>query len=69
MHFFRAGFPDHPHDLLGRRATHNGIVNEKNPLAFQKQLVRVQLQPNTHVPNGVRWFDEGTPDIMIADDA
>jgi hypothetical protein len=51
MHFFRADFPHHPHDLAARRPAHKRIVHQNHALAFEQSTNRIQLQLHTKIAN------------------
>ena len=69
MHLFGAGIAHHLHDLARRRAAHDGIVHEHDALAFDHAAIGGVLHAHAEVADRLRRLDEGTPDIVIADDA
>src|SRR5262245_36345700 len=69
MHFPRAGLAHHLHDLHRGRPTHDGIVDEHDSLAADNRAVGAVLEAHTELPDVVARLDEGTPHIVVADDA
>ncbi len=67
MHFFRAGFAHHAHDLAACGAAHNGVVHQYDALALNQGADGVQLQLYAKITNGLRRLDERAANVVIAD--
>src|SRR5262249_52416785 len=67
MHFARARFTYHADYFLARGSTHDGVVHQCDTLPFQKITHGVKLQLHAEVTDRLRWFDECTPNVVIAD--
>ena len=68
MHLGRPGIAHHLDDLLRGGAAHDGIIHQHHALALDLHAVGVVLALHVIVADLVGRLDEGTPDIMVADD-
>ena len=69
MDLFGAGTPDHPHDLPAGRPTHDRVVDDDHPPAFQHLAHRVELHLDPEVTDALLGLDECPANIVIADEA
>ena len=69
MHFRGTGLSHHLDDLLGGGAAHDRIVDQDHALAGEARPVGVVLELHAQMADLVGGFDEGTADIVVADDA
>ncbi len=69
MHFLGAGVAHHPHDLHRRGAAHQGVVDQHDPLPGDHGAIGRMFEPHAELANGLARLDEGTSDVVIADDA
>src|SRR5436305_15348823 len=65
----RAGVAHHADDLFRGGAAHQRIVDQDDPLAFDRGAVRIMLHAHAEFAHALSWLNEGTADIMVADDA
>src|SRR5689334_12286124 len=68
MHLAGARRADHLDDLAAGGAPHNRVVHQDDPLVLQHRPVRRVLQLHSEVADVVGGLDEGSTDIVIADD-
>src|SRR5215813_5483012 len=64
-----AGTTDHPHDLPARRPTHDRVVHDDHPTAFEHLAHRIELHLDAEVTDALLGLDERTADIVVADQA
>src|SRR5208283_2927056 len=69
VNFLGAGFTNHAHQFAAGRAAHDGIVHEHNTLSGDQTANRIQLQLHTEIANRLRWLDERTANVVIADES
>ena len=69
MHLLRAGLSHHLHDFYRGRPTNDGIVDEHDPLAVDNRAVGAVLEAHPELADVLARLDEGTPHIVVADDA
>jgi len=67
--FFCADFADHANDFAAGGPTNDGIVDENHAFAFDQAADGIQLELHPEIADGLRRFDEGASDVMIADQA
>ena len=67
MHFFRAGLPYHANDLAAGGAAHDGVVDEHDPFALEYIAHRIQFELHTEVAYPLLGLNEGTADVVVAD--
>ena len=67
--FSRACIAHHLHDLARRRAPHDRVVDENDPLAGDHGAVGGMLESDALVANGLRRLNERATDLVIANDA
>jgi len=68
MNFSGAGIAHHLHDLFGRGAAHDGIINQDHAFAFQDGAIGRMLARDRADAAALGRLDEGTSDIVAADD-
>ena len=66
VHLAGAGVAHHLHDLATRRAAHDGIVDDDDPLAGEHLGLRVELHLHAEVADGVARLDERAADVVVA---
>jgi len=54
--------------ILRGRSTHDRIVDEHDPLAIDNRAVGAVLEAHAELADVLARLDEGTPDIVVADD-
>ena len=69
MNLRGAGLAHHLDDFHRRRAAHDQIVDQHDPLARDDRAIGVVLEPDAEFADRLRRLDERAPDIMIADDS
>ena len=69
MHLSRARLAHHFNNLAAGGAAHDGIIHQHHALALQHGAIGAVLQLHAQIADLIRGFNEGAPDIMIADDA
>src|SRR5262252_689463 len=69
VHLARAGRPNHLDDLAAGRPAHDGIVHDDHALARQHLAVGVELHLDPEVADALLGLDEGTPHVVVADEA
>ena len=69
MHLAGAGFAHHPHDLQARRAAHDRIVDQHDARARDDRAIGVVLEANPQFADRLGRLDEGSSDVVIADNA
>ena len=68
MHLARTCLADHLDDLPAGGAAHDGVVHQDHPLVLQHRAVGGVLQLHAEMADVVGRLDEGTADIVVADD-
>ena len=69
VYFAGAGIAHHLHDLARGRAADDGIVNEHDTLAADDGAIGRVLHAHALIANRLCRLNEGTADIVIADNA
>src|SRR5439155_12753304 len=69
VHLARAGFAQQPDDLPGRVATNDRVVDDHEPLAVDRALQRVELEPDAELADRLRRLDERASDVAVLYDA
>ena len=69
MHFGGPGLAHHLHDLNGGGAAHDAVVDEYYFLALDLKLVGAVLQLDAKLPDLLFRLNEGTPHIVVSNDA
>ena len=59
------GLAQHRHDLLRRRAAHDRVVDDDEPLAADRVGQRVELQLHAAVAQRLRRLDERAADVVV----
>src|SRR6185369_15097655 len=67
--FFCADFANHAHDFAAGGAADERVVDEDDALAFEQAADGVEFEFDAEIADGLRGFDEGATDVMIADQA
>src|ERR1700749_1163008 len=68
MDFGGAGIAYHLHDFFRSRAAYNGVIHKNDTLAREQCAIGIVLFADAEIADAVRRLDEGTADIMVADD-
>ena len=55
------------HAGLGGGAAHDGVIDDDNTFSLHGLADEVELHPHIEVTDELRWLDEGTPDVVVAD--
>ena len=69
VHLARAAVAQHLHDLARRRAAHDRVVDDHEPLARDHVRERVELEPHAVVAQRLVGLDERAPDVAVLDQA
>ena len=67
MHFLRAGVADHADNLAAGGAAHDRVIDQHDALALQQRADWIQLQLHAKVAHALAGFDEGSSDVVVAD--
>ena len=68
MHLFRTRLLEHLHDLDGRGAAHDGVVEKNDALAFDNLAVGVVFQLHANMADAIRRLNKCAAHIVIADE-
>src|SRR5581483_10847749 len=66
--FLSAGVAQHANDLSARGAAHDRVVHDDHALAFEHLALRVELDLDAEVTDRLLRLDEGSADVVIADE-
>src|SRR5216684_3384869 len=67
VHFARARFAHHAHDLAAGGAADNGVVHQHDAPAREQFPHGIQLQLDAEIADGLRRLDESAADVVVAD--
>src|SRR5207253_786103 len=67
--FFRANFADHADDFAAGGAANDGIIDKYHALAFDQAADGIEFELHPEITDGLRRLDEGTSNVVIADQA
>jgi len=69
MDFLCSGAADHANDFSTGCPADDGVVDEDDTLPFEQVADRVQLEADAEVADALLGLDEGTADVVVADEA